>query len=344
MVNGRTVLSRDTFRESVFARDAHKCVVCGSPAVDAHHIMERRLFDNGGYMLDNGASVCTGHHLDCEMTLISPADLRALCGIQKAVLPDHFYDDEQYTKWGDILLANGTRLRGELFFDESVQKILDRGRVLDLYTNRVKAPRTHHVPWSEGMHEDDRQHENMDGFKGRRVVVTLKMDGENTTMYSNGIHARSIDGRHHISRDWVKGFWSTIAHDIPPDYRVTGENVYAKHSIPYDDLPTFFMGFGVWNERNVCLSWDDSIEWFGLLGITSVPVLYDGLYDEKVIRALYRPEDWATREGYVIRLADSFPYGAFRHSVGKFVRKNHVATTQHWMHGRAVEPNRLKQE
>jgi len=39
---------------------------------------------------------------------------------------------------------------------------------------------------------------------GREVVVTEKMDGENTTMYCDNIHARSIDGRHHPSRDWVK--------------------------------------------------------------------------------------------------------------------------------------------
>jgi len=30
---------RDIFRESVFERDNHKCVVCGEPALDAHHII-----------------------------------------------------------------------------------------------------------------------------------------------------------------------------------------------------------------------------------------------------------------------------------------------------------------
>ena len=35
------LLTRDQFREAVFARDNHKCVFCHQPAVDAHHILER---------------------------------------------------------------------------------------------------------------------------------------------------------------------------------------------------------------------------------------------------------------------------------------------------------------
>ena len=31
------LLTRDEFREGVFKRDAHKCVICGEPAKDAHH-------------------------------------------------------------------------------------------------------------------------------------------------------------------------------------------------------------------------------------------------------------------------------------------------------------------
>lgn len=36
------------------------------------------------------------------------------------------------------------------------------------------------------------------------VVITEKMDGENTTLYRDGLHARSLDSRHHPSRNWVK--------------------------------------------------------------------------------------------------------------------------------------------
>ena len=39
------LLTRNEFREGVFARDNHTCVVpdCNKEAVDAHHIIERKL-------------------------------------------------------------------------------------------------------------------------------------------------------------------------------------------------------------------------------------------------------------------------------------------------------------
>ena len=55
------LLSRDEFREGVFERDGHKCVVCKEQGKDAHHILERRLFNDGGYYLDNGATLCEKH-------------------------------------------------------------------------------------------------------------------------------------------------------------------------------------------------------------------------------------------------------------------------------------------
>jgi len=57
------LLTRDDFRVRVFTRDGHRCVICGAEGKDAHHIMERRLFDNGGYSLDNGATLCENHHV-----------------------------------------------------------------------------------------------------------------------------------------------------------------------------------------------------------------------------------------------------------------------------------------
>lgn len=335
------LLSRDAFRDGVFARDRHTCVCCDRPAVDAHHIIERRLWPDGGYYLDNGASVCAEHHVAAEETRLSVEDIRLAAGITRVVVPPHLYADQAIDKWGNPVLASGLRLRGELFFDASVQKVLAQGDVLARFTEEVKYPRTLHLPWSEGVHEDDRVQPTMVPFHGRRVIVTQKMDGESSSLYPHTTHARSVDGRSHPSRNWLKGFWSQIAGEIPKGWRICGENLYAKHSIGYSDLPSFFMGFSVWNERNEALAWDETLEWFDLLGITPVPVLFDGIYDEQAIRQLYRPEDWATQEGYVLRLADAFPYSAFRNSVAKFVRAGHVQTTAHWMHGQPIVANTL---
>ena len=336
------LLTRDDFRNAVFSRDGHRCVFCQKPAKDAHHIIERRLWKDGGYHLNNGASVCEEHHILCEQTKISVEQIREACKISKPIIPEHLYSDERYDKWGNIILENGQRLKGELFFDESVQKVLKDS--LDLFTDKVKYPRTHHLPWSENMNEDDRLMDSTQLFVGKRVIVTEKMDGENTSFYKDYVHARSINSKNHPTRDWVKNFWSSIAGEIPDGWRICGENLWGKHSIYYINLPSFFMGFSIWNERNECLSWDETQEWFKLLNIVSVPVLYDGIWDESKIKGLYRDNQWEFHEGYVIRIADKFSYSEFRKVVGKFVRKNHIQTTKHWMHGQAIERNHMEEK
>lgn len=97
-------------------------------------------------------------------------------------------------------------------------------------------------------------------------------------------------------------------------------------------------------KKNECLSWDDTVEYCQILGVEMVPVIYDGIYDEKVIKDLYSSEKYDIQEGYVVRLADSFHFKDFEKAVGKFVRKNHVQTTAHWMfgHNKTHETNDLK--
>lgn len=704
------LLTRDQFREGTFERDGHKCVNCGSPAKDAHHILERRLWPDGGYYLENGASVCEPCHILCEQTVISVEEIREKAGITKAPVPPHLYPDHIYDKWGNHVLTNGRRIRGELFFDESVQKILGQGGVLDLFLPYVKYQRTFHMPWSPGIHDDDKALPDMSKYVGKRVVVTEKMDGEClpstakihlangttetignivsdrlvglevlginadgelvptkitrvynngtrtepwvrisyigqsgkkqslictknhkictntgykeshllqpgdvaityvpeikisqnqravilgkllgdgslhvqrrrstlpvtsalvqyshkaahkeysewtdrwlgelfsnscvdnsprygntstikswskqstdlfavfgqmvegpgkkvvcrslleiaspltiafwymddgslshshgqqdraiisvcnfdnnsvevlqellmkfnisssryqhgeyeylylsntalkllsaliwqyvppcmqyklateyrnrvpiapfgvqceygykpintkilhidqewetkytgkydietelhnyvangivvhncTSMYSDYIHARSIDSGSHPSRSWVKNLWSQISMDIPEGWRVVAENVYAVHSIRYNNLESFVYGLSVWNEVNVCLSWDETKEWLELLGLKHPRVLYDGIYDEVAIRKLYDEKTmWDKSEGYVLRIADSFPYGAFKDSVCKYVRSHHVQTNKHWMRGQPIEVNGLAQD
>ena len=96
---------RSTFRESVFSRDSYTCRVCGkkwspedaSPSlkrINSHHIVDRRELPNGGYVLENGITVCDGGenscHMKCERFHISggtiwepglhPDDLYAIIG------------------------------------------------------------------------------------------------------------------------------------------------------------------------------------------------------------------------------------------------------------------------
>lgn len=203
-------------------------------------------------------------------------------------------------------------------------------------TNLIKYPRTYHLPWSEGVTSDDKINKSTNQFVGKRVIVTEKMDGENTSIYKDAIHARSLDGRNHPSRNWVKGFAQSFQYLLDDDVRLCGENLYAKHSIAYEALPSYFLGFSVWN-NTTCISWDASCELMAKCGVLPVPVLYDGEYDEKLIKTLYD----GIAEGYVIRLADSITRDDFKTSVGKFVRQNHVQTDVHWMQSEVIK-NKIK--
>ena len=339
-------MTRDEFREAVFVRDGGQCVICKAPAKDAHHILERRLFADGGYHPDNGVAVCAVHHLKAEQTRLSPEELREAAGITHVHLPDHLYPDEHYDKWGNQVISGGRRLRGELFFDGSVQNALREGAVLHLFTPWVKYPRTHHLSWSPGIHADDRIIPSLVRLEGAdEVVATVKMDGENTSLYRDNVHARSLESEDHISRHWIKNLWSRIRWDIPDGWRVCGENLWAQHSIRYTALPSYFLGFSVWDKQNVCLSWSSTVEWLDLLGIPDhVEVFYRDRFDHQAIQAAFEQgpgKDLEHCEGYVVRDAGTFSYRDFRHCVAKWVRPGHVQTTKHWFRGQIVVPNKL---
>ncbi|MFC8075239.1 RNA ligase family protein [Streptomyces sp. NPDC057307] len=199
---------------------------------------------------------------------------------------------------------------------------------------RTAYPRTPHLPWSPGVGSDDVRVGGLGGLRGREVVVTEKMDGENTTLYGDGVHARSLDSGHHPSRAWVKGLQGRIGGLIPGGVRVCGENMYARHSIAYEDLESWFYGFSVWDGER-CLDWDATVRFLRRLGVPAPPVLWRGIFDERALRALKL--DPARQEGYVVRSVEGFVREEFGLRLAKWVRPHHVQTDTHWMHAAVVE-------
>ncbi|MEV7773549.1 RNA ligase family protein [Kitasatospora sp. NPDC086791] len=200
---------------------------------------------------------------------------------------------------------------------------------------RVHYPRTPHLPWSPGAAADDVRTGDLGALTGAEVVVTEKLDGENTTLYPDGLHARSLDSAHHPSRAWVKRLQGRVGGRIPDGWRICGENLFARHSIPYTDLESWFYGFSVWTDRDHCLDWDDTVRFLRRLGIPSPRVLWRGRFDEQALRAMKLDLD--RQEGYVVRTVRGFPRAEFGERVAKWVRPHHVRTDTHWMHAAVVE-------
>src|SRR3546814_17228336 len=77
----------------------------------------------------------------------------------------------------------------------------------------LKYPRTYHLPSSLGLQNDDRRLPRLDGYKGRVVVATEKMDGEGSTLTREKTYPRSHDGRPHPSRSWIKAYHAPNSSD-----------------------------------------------------------------------------------------------------------------------------------
>jgi 5-methylcytosine-specific restriction endonuclease McrA len=60
---------REKFRTAVFERDDYKCRICknAKDMLDAHHITDRNLMPNGGYVKENGISLCPPCHEKAEI-------------------------------------------------------------------------------------------------------------------------------------------------------------------------------------------------------------------------------------------------------------------------------------
>lgn len=214
----------------------------------------------------------------------------------------------------------------------------------------TKYPRTFHLPWSPGKTSDDKVISTLEYLEKNETIVTVKMDGENTTLYRNGMHARSLDYSPHPSRNWIRNFHAKRAHKIPEGWRVCGENLFAKHAIHYTRLKSYFQVFSIWNAENECLSWAETLEWCELLGLNCVLPLCWRNAGEKLTEENILPyytganmiDEGDECEGYVIRVRKKFHYDDFSTHVAKYVRADHVGKTAHnWMY-QQITKNELK--
>ncbi len=216
-------------------------------------------------------------------------------------------------------------------------------------TNYYKYPRTFHLPYSPKRGSDDKVLIDDSDFEGEYVVVLEKMDGENTTIYHNHLHARSLDSTKDESHRWLERFRNSILPQLNQissfvnfnNWRICGENLFYKHTIFYQDLESIFLGYSIWLEdktedesQNECLSWFETLHIFDKIGISYPTIIYEGIYDKKVI--LENFEEYKSNkdrqvEGFVIRLKESFLYQDFSKSVAKYVCDDfEITSNKHW--------------
>ena len=207
---------------------------------------------------------------------------------------------------------------------------------------RKKYPKTPHLGCSPGASSKATVVDSDSFFLNKEIVITEKMDGECTGLTSNICHARSIESADHSSRHWVKGLHSQIKNDIPVGWKIFGENMFAKHTIQYCNLKSYFLAFNVWNNNMECLDWETTNEWFDKLGLSSPKCLYLGVCEKNTIKRFSDDfnSDKNKAEGFVVRTTSSFKYDRFGTHVAKWVKKDFIQTKHDWKHGE-VTKNRM---
>lgn len=213
-----------------------------------------------------------------------------------------------------------------------------------------KYNRTFHLPFSPGATSDDKIASDVSSILNCPVVITEKMDGSNASLEYAGCFARSHGGPpNHPSFDGLKALHAKVKMEIPDNIQIFGEWCFAEHSIKYEELPGYFMIFNVRDSvQNTWESWDMVQLWAEAIGCSTVPILFQGVIKteselqsmaDKIMKS--KSACGGEREGFVIRVADSFHDDSFANNVMKWVRSNHVTTDEHWK-SKEIVRNKLK--
>jgi len=372
-------MTRQDFREECVARDGGECLVPGCSATvtsspdgagEVHHIIERKLWPEGGYIPDNGACVCNEHHRLAEDNIIPPQAFWRWADVTRVPYP-HPSIAQGYKEFGvynskkrDIMVDKW----GEPFETPPWEE----------HREYIKYPSTRHLPFSHERDADDTAHSQLDWAMGYPLVATVKMDGGNAMLVrdsENPIRARN--GRHadrehfDMAKQW---YWDNDLYSkIPAHYQIFGEWLYAKHSIHYgcdcdepcEDvgpaLRDYFQVFGVYDTRyQLWLGWQETKLVARELDLTVTPParhFYDGPFEPSDVYHLGEfdnsQEFWqyaydlstsvvdAGHEGIVIRSAHPFHYGQIEQRLGKYVRPGHVKEDEkHWSKRALVQNQR----
>lgn len=217
-------------------------------------------------------------------------------------------------------------------------------------TSKHKYPRTFHLPWSMGIQSDDKVLKSLSHFIGKEVVLTEKMDGENTTLGPTYYHARSMDSQYNWTRSWIVNMHAMLKSELEEGIKFVGENLFAQHAIRYSDneLEGYFYLFSVWKDitenEDFCLDYDSTVTYADNFDLPMPKVLYKGIFDEKAFIKIAKELDSGKIEGYVLRTVEGFKRSDFGNHVAKYVRAGHVQPdAKHWL-SNAVQNGKLKEE
>ena len=160
----------------------------------------------------------------------------------------------------------------------------------------LKYPRTPHMEGSRlQVGDEDLSQVPFKYIFGRNIVIEEKIDGANCAVSFDGSGNMLLQSRghyltggyreHHFNmlKQWAKVNEDKLFDALSDRYIMYGEWMYAKHTVFYDMLPSYFMEFDIYDrERGVFLDTPSRKIITDKIGIiSSVPVIGQGLYSNK---------------------------------------------------------------
>lgn len=218
-----------------------------------------------------------------------------------------------------------------------------------------KFPTTPHLAWlGDGAVRDDKVMSAADAehFLSEPVTIEEKVDGANLGLSfdsSGGLRFQNrgnwiegkLSGQWERLRGWAAEHEQRLRGAMPVHLIVFGEWCYARHSVPYDRLPDWFLAFDVYDTREQkfwSVTRRDALA--AHAGISVVPTVGKGVYSMASVRELLEGRSALgsqPQEGiYLRRENDEVLLDRV-----KLVRPNFIqAIGEHWSK-KGFVPNRL---
>lgn len=216
-------------------------------------------------------------------------------------------------------------------------------------TTFFRFPHTPHLAWlGEGQPRDDKllSPDEAEALLSGEVAVEEKVDGANIGFSTGEDGSLRVQNRgSYLDADhshpqfrplwgWLGARESALVEALGPDRMLFGEWCYAVHSVVYERLPDWFLGFDVY-DRSVRKFWDSARRDALLtsLRLHPVPRIARGHFTIEGIEQLLSSASQvggSTIEGVVVRRES----GGFTTARAKLVRAEFTqAIDEHWSRG-----------
>lgn len=158
-----------------------------------------------------------------------------------------------------------------------------------------KYPRTPHLRGSRlQAGDEDLSQIPFSEIRGKHIVIEEKVDGANSAISFGENGELLLQSRGHyltggyrerhydLMKQWAMSHRESFFTALGTRYIMYGEWLYAKHSVYYDELPSYFLEFDIFDRENgLFLDTPSRGSITRKIAVCSVPVLAGGIFDSE---------------------------------------------------------------